>query len=93
MADDYARLCDEFFAWLEEFLDEHASEPDYESNGQICEITCTDGSQIVINRQPANREIWLAARSGGFHFRHDGRDWIDTRDGRSIGERLGECIN
>ncbi|MCY4324995.1 MAG: iron donor protein CyaY [Betaproteobacteria bacterium] len=92
MADEYAQRCDEFFAWLEELLDEHAGVADYESNGQICEITCTGGSQIVINRQPANQEIWLAAKSGGFHFRHDGTDWIDTRDGKPFGERLEECL-
>ena len=92
MDNDYARLCDKLFAWLEEFLDSHASDPDYESNGEICEITCANGSQIVINRQPASREIWLAAKSGGFHFRHDGNDWIDTRDGKPFGERLEKCL-
>jgi CyaY protein len=25
------------------------------------------------------QEIWLAARSGGYHYRHDGHAWIDTK--------------
>ena len=85
-------MCDDLFAWLEEFLEQHDSSPDYESNGEICEITAADGSQIIINRQPASQEIWLAARSGGFHFRHDGQDWIDTRDGKQLRKRLEECL-
>ena len=38
-----------------------------------------DGSEMVINRHVANREIWVAARSGGYHFRWDGSAWRDTR--------------
>ncbi|MGH8765331.1 MAG: iron donor protein CyaY, partial [Burkholderiales bacterium] len=36
------------------------------------------------NRHGAAREIWVAARSGGFHFRHDGSVWRDSRDGSEL---------
>ena len=39
---------------------------------------------MVINRHTAAREIWVAARLGGFHFRHDGTAWRDTRDGTEL---------
>ena len=39
---------------------------------------------MIINRHGAAREIWVAAKSGGFHFRHDGSDWRDTRDGSEL---------
>jgi CyaY protein len=35
----------------------------------------------VINTQPPLQEIWLAARDGGFHYRHVAGRWLDTRDG------------
>ncbi len=54
----------------------------------IIEIEFEDGSKMVINRHTAAQEIWVAARSGGFHFRHDGRDWRDTRDNSELFAKL-----
>jgi CyaY protein len=50
----------------------------------VLEIEFENGSKMVINRHGAAREIWVAARSGGFHFRHDGASWRDTRDGGEL---------
>ena len=36
-------------------------------------------SQIVINLQKPLHEVWLATRSGGYHYRHDGQAWMDTK--------------
>lgn len=88
----YADLCEELFAELEERLDGMEDEVDYESNGDICEVTLADGAKIVVNRQPPVEEIWLAAKSGGYHFRHDGDRWVDTRDGSGFFERLDSCL-
>ncbi len=70
-------------------------------NGNVLEIECIDnGSKIIVNSQSAMQEIWVAARSGGFHFRfHDGR-WTNTRDGsemfaalsRSLSEQAGIAL-
>ena len=50
----------------------------------VLEIEFEDGSKMVINRHGAAREIWVAAKSGGFHFRYDGNAWRDTRDGAEL---------
>ena len=47
--------------------------------GGMITITFRNGSQLIINLQKPLQEIWLAARSGGYHFRHDGRAWVDTK--------------
>lgn len=66
---------------------------DYELKpGGIIEIECADGSKIIVNRHAAAREIWVAARSGGFHFRRDGERWIGTRDGAGLPEVLSRCL-
>ena len=44
-----------------------ALEADLESG--ILTVTCPDESRVIVNRQTPNREIWVAARSGGFHLR------------------------
>ena len=66
----------------------------------ILTITCADGSRVIVNRQTPNREIWVAARSGGFHFALRDGAWRDTRSGdelyaslaRVIGAQSGEQI-
>jgi CyaY protein len=40
-----------------------------------------NGSKMIVNSQAPMQEMWLAARSGGFHYRYDGQHWLNTRDG------------
>ena len=61
---------------------------DWNVNEGILEIECDDGSKIIVNRHVPNREIWVAARSGGFHFRVEGGAWRDTRAGTELGAAL-----
>ena len=69
--------------------------------GGVLEIEFADGSKIIVNRHGVAREIWVAARSGGFHFRHDGSAWRDTRDGTELmaklaavaGQQAGEPVD
>jgi CyaY protein len=56
--------------------------------GGVLEIEFDDGSKIIVNRHGVAREIWVAARSGGFHFRWDGAVWRDTRDAAELMEKL-----
>jgi CyaY protein len=56
--------------------------------GGVLEIEFADGSKIIVNRHGVAREIWVAAKAGGFHFRWDGTAWRDTRDGAELMEKL-----
>jgi CyaY protein len=61
--------------------------------GGIIEIELDDGAKIIVNRHLAAREIWVAARSGGFHYRWDGAAWRDTRDGSELFEALSKLLS
>ena len=52
--------------------------------GGVIEIEFANGSKILLNRHGAAREIWLAAKSGGYHFRPEGGRWLGTRDGEEL---------
>jgi CyaY protein len=56
--------------------------------GGVLEIEFDDGSKIIVNRHGVAKEIWVAARAGGFHFRWDGAAWRDTRDSTELMEKL-----
>ena len=66
---------------------------DSEINGGILTLEFDGGSKIIVNRQTPNREIWVAAKSGGFHFRFDGAAWRDTRSGESLSSLLSRVIS
>lgn len=59
----------------------------------VLEIELADASKIVVNRHSAAQELWVAARSGGFHFRWDGACWRDTRDGGELFAALSALIS
>lgn len=59
----------------------------------VLEVEFDDGGKVIVNRHGAAKEIWVAARCGGFHFRWDGKEWVDTRDGRDILSVLSEIIS
>jgi CyaY protein len=77
---------------LEQALEQ--TELDFElKEGGILEIEFDDASKIIVNRHAAAREIWVAARSGGFHFRWDGAAWRDTRSGAELFGALSELVS
>lgn len=47
--------------------------------GGMITLVFRNGSQIVINLQKPLHEIWMAARSGGYHYTFDGQQWLDTK--------------
>jgi CyaY protein len=58
----------------------------------ILTIECPDGSKVIVNRQAANREIWVAARAGGFHYRSSEGAWRDTRSGEELFAALARLL-
>jgi CyaY protein len=67
----------------------------------LLEIEFDNGSKIIVNSQAAAREIWVAAKSGGYHFRAAGGRWVSTRDGTElfaalsayVSQQAGESVN
>jgi CyaY protein len=79
---------------IERALEVSGVEADFELKaGGILEIEFDDGSKIIVNRHGAAREIWVAARSGGFHFRWDGAAWRDTREGSELFAALSRLVS
>ena len=59
--------------------DETDADVDNQRVGGMITLTFANRSQIVINLQKPLHEIWMAARSGGYHYRFDHGQWLDTR--------------
>ncbi len=62
-------------------------------NGNLLEIEFIDtGSKIIVNTQAPMQEIWVAARSGGFHYRYKAGQWLDTRDGSELYSAMSSLV-
>jgi CyaY protein len=89
--DDFDALAERTLDALERALEDTGL--DFErKEGGIVEIELDDGSRIIVNRHSAAREIWVAARSGGFHFGWDGAAWRDTRNGNELFKALSGLL-
>ncbi|WP_313076106.1 iron donor protein CyaY [Melaminivora sp.] len=64
--------------------DETDCDLDSQRSGGMVTLTFADRSQIIINLQRPLHEVWMAARSGGYHYRFDGGRWLDTRSGEEF---------
>ncbi len=84
-------------ASIEQTLESCGADLDFEiGEGGVIELEFDDGSKIIVNRHTAAREIWVAAKSGGYHFRMDDTDprrWLGTRDGVELLAVLSRCIS
>jgi len=88
---DFHREVDAVLARIEAAVEgEDGLDVDLEAG--ILTITCPDGTRIIVNRQTPNREIWVAARSGGFHFVSKEGAWRDTRSGDELFASLARIV-
>ena len=79
-----------------EALDAGDADIDWRVIDGILEIDCGDaggtGGKIIVNRHLPNRELWLATRGGGFHYRIDNGIWRDTRGGDDLRSQLSRAL-
>ena len=80
---------------IEEAIDECGVDADYENVAGILTVTFErDDSQVIVNRQGAAGQLWVAARNGGHHFDYDERlGWVRDRDGATLGAVLDQAFS
>ncbi|MBV1788372.1 iron donor protein CyaY [Marinobacterium sp. D7] len=91
---EFMAQVDETLQRVEEILDEAESDLDYETNGGMMTVKCENGSQIIFTRQPPLKQLWLATRTGGFHFDYsdEQQSWVRDSDGADLGELLTQAF-
>jgi CyaY protein len=89
---EFVALTDRVLGTIGAAIDASGEDLDWSQNDGVLTIECPDGSRVIVNRHLPNRELWVAARSGGFHFRSDGARWGDTRSGEPIEAALTRLL-
>ncbi|CAH0991802.1 Iron-sulfur cluster assembly protein CyaY [Sinobacterium norvegicum] len=100
---EYQELVEETIEGIEDAVDDSELDIDCELNGGVLTLTCENGSAIIFSRQIANQELWMAAKSGGYHFGYDSdaEQWLCSRSGDSLAvlfarvtlEQVGEAVS
>ncbi len=87
----HARV-DAILIHIEEAMDDIEADVDSQLTAGILTLTFEDGSKVIVNRQTPLREIWVAAKTGGFHFRGTTDEAVDSKPMRWIDTRSGETL-
>ena len=66
---------------------------DNQRTGGMITLSFTNRSQIIINLQKPLQEIWMAAKAGGFHYKFNSGQWLDTKDSREFYANLSRCAS
>ncbi|RZL03251.1 MAG: iron donor protein CyaY [Rubrivivax sp.] len=79
---------------VDRWLESDVADIDAARSGGMLTLTLPNRTQLIVNAQPPLQELWLAAKRGGFHFRHaDGGQWLDTRSGEEFFALLSACAS
>jgi CyaY protein len=95
---DFLTLADAVLSGIELALERpdivDAVDVECSRSGNVLEIEFVDtGSKIIVNSQAPMREMWVAAKSGGFHYKYDGQKWRNTRDDSELYTALSAMIS
>lgn len=94
---EYRALTDAVLAHIEatvdRWLQDDLADIDTHRTGGLLELAFPNGSKIVVNTQPPLHELWMAARSGGYHYRYVQGHWRDTRHGSEFYAALSKSVS
>lgn len=95
-ATQFNEIADALFERIVQTLDATDAADDIELNQGVLEITCVEAgkgkSKIIINRHAPTQEIWVAAKSGGYHFKWADGTWVDTRSGEALSDAISRVL-
>lgn len=90
---EFTQLVDATLTRIEQAIEASGADIDFETSAGILELEFQNGSKIIINRQSASQELWVAAKSGGYHYVWKDDAWRNTRDGSELFAALGRDVS
>ncbi|UTW45159.1 iron donor protein CyaY [bacterium SCSIO 12696] len=86
---EFTQIADQLMIDIEEAVDASGVDIDYEGNNGVLTLTMeANGSVVIVSRQTAVAQIWVAARSGGYHFTYESKQWICTTTRETLQELM-----
>lgn len=89
---EFQEIVDEEFVRIEDRVDELELDVDIDASGGVLTFTLDSGSSVILSRQIANHEIWVAAKSGGFHLKRADGGWHCANTDESLDQLLNRVF-
>ena len=92
---EFNERVDDLLLAIEEALEAGGTDIDYENVAGILTLVFENDTKIIVNRQTPVQQIWVAAKSGGFHFDYDAAAdvWRRDRDGAELVAELSRLCS
>lgn len=91
---EYHQLIDKLQQSIEDKLDEVELDVDMDNANGVLTIEFANGSQLILSRQPALQQLWIAAKSGGYHLTYNTElaSWLVVNSNEQVNELLQRLI-
>src|SRR5229473_3592408 len=75
---------------IEQAVEASGVDIEFENAGDILTLEFENRSKIIINKQGAAKQIWVAAKAGGFHYNYDTAQnrWLNDQAGVELMQDL-----
>ena len=88
---EFLELAEATLAAIERAVD--AVDIEVSRAGNVLTLELGDASKVIVNSQTPMQQIWVAGKSGAFHYARDGDQWLDTRDGSELFAALSRLVS
>ncbi len=92
---EFHRQATQILLRIEQVVEDCGVDIDFENAGDILTLEFTNGSKIIINKQAPAKQIWVAARAGGFHYSFDAdkKLWLNDQTGEELFAQLSHLAS
>lgn len=90
---EFLQLADDTLDRIEVAVEATGADIEVARSGNVLTLEFGDGAKVIINSQAPARQMWIAARSGGFHYGWRDAGWYDTRDGSELFAALSRIVS
>jgi CyaY protein len=90
---EFVELAEATLDSIELAVDAAAIDIEASRTGNVLTLELGDASKVIVNSQTPMQQIWVAGKTGAFHYARSGDRWLDTRDGSELFAALSRLIS
>jgi CyaY protein len=90
---EFLQRAEQVMGAIERAVDATGADIECSRSGNVLTLEFGNGSKVVINSQAPMQQMWVAGRSGAFHYAWQDGSWRDTRDGSELFAALSRLVS
>jgi CyaY protein len=90
---EFLKRAEEAMRAIERAVDATGADIEGSRSGNVLTLELGNGTKVVINSQAPMQQMWVAGKSGAFHYAWRDDAWRDTRDGSELFAALSRLVS